>query len=329
MGTKRLGMSSPAVKKLVTRAQEVLQVQDRRETPSKKNGHFLHLAHYTSLEALISMLQDPSGGLRLSDSSTMNDPDEGKTTRDGRIFEKLLKEHPGKDSWLLKRYEAAHICCFVGVTNEGQGSGEDAALEAGDDLLFWRLYGNQGRGVSLTIPPHYAKELVDAAVVQRVTYRDEPPIETDLTSIANLLRDLDDLKRQAIEEDAWDTIRPEVIPAFDRLFGQRFLHKRSHYEMEREYRAVVFVGTDDGACTAAPRLSARGLHVQYGLVRSYVQIPELDCQRILTTNSRITIGRNVPESKDAKRALARLLKALGVSAGVVRMSLSRFKYRPR
>ena len=104
------------------------------------------LAHYTTLEAVISMLQSPKGGLRLSDSSTMNDPEEGCATRDGRHIRHLLDDEFEQDSWPRRRYDHAHVCCFVGVD---RGAKND--VEPGDDLLFWRLYGNDCRGLSMGI----------------------------------------------------------------------------------------------------------------------------------------------------------------------------------
>ena len=72
-----------------------------KENTSTKDS--LRLAHYTSVEAIISMLQVDGGGLRLSDSSTMNDPEEGQATRDGRAVLHQLKGEFGEESWLWRR----------------------------------------------------------------------------------------------------------------------------------------------------------------------------------------------------------------------------------
>lgn len=79
-------------KKIACQARKILQEYEGRLgiQPSDGGTSSLQLAHYTSLEALISMLQDSDGGLRLSDSSTMNDPGEGHATRDGREISRLL-----------------------------------------------------------------------------------------------------------------------------------------------------------------------------------------------------------------------------------------------
>ena len=108
----------------------------------------------------------------------------------------------------------------------------------------------------------------------------------------------------------------------------RFLHKRPHYSMEREYRAVAFVTDDDAP--EDQRFSARGHHVQYHRIRRYVQIPEVACDRILGTASRITIGANVPEGDYVRDNVATLVsKSLGLAPNVVSVRVSRTRYRPR
>ena len=258
----------------------------------------MHLAHYTSLEALVSMLQSPDDGLRLSDSATMNDPDEGLATSDDRVLVRLLEDEFGTESWVYQRYLSANVCCFVGI----QGRAE-TIIDAGDDLLFWRLYGNDCRGVSITIAPHVSNELVRSSVVQQVIYTDEPPLQIDIVSISALLKDLERIRMSARAEGIWNEISEEVIPSCDRMFAARFLRKRSHYEMEHEFRAVAFETPEDADEGNELRIDRRGVHVQYGLVRRYIQIPELRCNALLTSNSQITIGSNVPDHDDAKRAL--------------------------
>ena len=142
------------------------------------------LGHYTALEAVVSMLQSSNGGLRLSDSSTMNDPEEGRATRDGRNIKHLLEEQFAPDSWPRRRYDDAHVCCFVGVDRAAEDD-----VEPGDDLLFWRLYGNDCRGLSITIPTHVSADLLIGRYVQQVTYTDEPPPTTYPRKISLLMKE--------------------------------------------------------------------------------------------------------------------------------------------
>ena len=298
---------------------------DRAPQPDESETSSLRLAHYTSLQAIISMLQDPDGGLRLSDSATMNDPDEGRATTDDRLFSGLLTDQ-STAQWLRDRYESAYLCCFVGVVGK-----KEAPIDAGDDLLYWRLYGNECRGVSITMPPHFARPLVESCVVRRVTYTDEPRFrnDIDLTSISNILTELDHLRSCALEANLWHKVCWEVLPSCDRLFAQRFLRKRSHYSMESEYRVVVFDVHDVSGDPDEPRISCRGMHVQSGLCRRFVQVPQLSCKAFLTTNTQITIGSNVSEVDEARKAITELLQARDIAPSVVPVRVSTMRYRPR
>ena len=279
----------------------------------------LPLAHYTSLEAMVSMLQSPDGGLRLSDTSTMNDPEEGCATSEGGFVSHLLQKKLGEDSWVWKRYGAAHVCCFVGIERT-----DGRTIDAGDDLLFWRLYGSDCRGVSITIPPDVARELVENSMVERITYADELPIQMDWSVFSTFLKDLEELHSRALDADFWPKISQEVLVACDPLFKRRFLQKQSHYEMEQEYRAVVFLSEDD---EEDGRCSIRGKHVQYGRVRQYVQIPELNCVSILKTGSQITIGSSVPEPDNARDSLRELIKGSVEIPSAVSIRVSKVLYR--
>ena len=309
---------------IAERAQTLLaSIHPPSSDPATPSAVKFRLAHYTTLEALVSMLQTPSGGLRLSDSSTMNDPTEGRATREGRLIKHLLDDEFDKNSWPNRRYSDAHVCCFVGVHR-----GVDVDVDPGDDLLFWRLYGAECRGLSVTLAPHVSAHLLGNACVQQVIYTYDPPVRANLDSIVSLLRDLDELRSRAIDSHLWEKVFPRALPACDRLMAYRFLHKHPHYSMEREYRAIAFV-TDDNAPEDQP-FSARGHHVQYHRIRRYVQIPELACGKLFTTSSQITIGSNVAEIGSVEESLTELVSEnLGLAPNVVSVSVSRTRYRPR
>ena len=270
---------------------------------------------------MVSMLQAPDGGLRLSDTSTMNDPEEGCATSECSLVLHLMQEKLGEDSWVWKRYGAAHVCCFVGIERT-----DEQTIDAGDDLLFWRLYGSDCRGVSITIPASVSGGLVENSMVGRVTYTDELPIQMDRSVFSTFLKDLEELHSRALDADFWPKISQEVLDACDPLFKQRFLRKRSHYEMEQEYRAVVFSSEDDEEDTRYP---IRGKHVQYGRVRQYVQIQDLNWVSILKTGSQITIGSNVPEPDNARDSLRELIEGSVEIPSAVSIRVSKVLYRSR
>ena len=325
-GPSDLKLLQGEAKKIVRSARELCDSPHgiRRDPLCTDRLSSLRLAHYTSLEAIVSMLQTSDVGLRLSDSSTMSDPWEGRATSDGRAIYRLLEDEFGRESWVWKRYSSAHICCLVGIDQT-----EHKGPVAGDELLFWRLYGNECRGVSIGMPLHLSKSLVESSVVQKVIYTDERRMEVNLAAISRLLEDLESLRSRACEGGVWSEIVSIVIPECDLLLGQRFLLKRSYYEMEREYRALAFVTQEDDNAPEDRRYSCRGLHVQHSRIRAYIQLPELSSASIFTTGSQITIGNNVPDAPDAEDTVTSLLKGLGIAPNVVKVGVSQVEWRPR
>lgn len=298
------------------------QIQSASCDRKEDSYPIFRLAHYTTLEALVSMLQAQNGGLRLSDSSTMNDPDEGIATKDGRSIKQFLESEFRHDSWLRRRYENAHICCFVGVERGAAGG-----LEPGDDLLFWRLYGNDCRGLSITLSPESSTRLLQQNVVHEIIYSSDAPLTVDMRPLSRILNDLEQLRLGAIHANQWESIFSSVIPKCDLLMAYRFLHKNAHYSMEREYRTIAFVG-EDHCAPEDKHFVDRGQHVQYNRIRTYVQLAELVCRELLVTNSRITIGSNVPESEQVKCDITHLLsKSLKLAPNVVKVRESSERYR--
>ena len=309
---------------LAQRALDLLSAAQHRRSADCRD-EAVHLAHYTSLDALVSMLQADMGGLRLCLSSAMNDPREGEATTDDRIFCGLVDDLAGRMPWLRERYSSSFVCCFVGIPDR-----DDREIDAGDDLLFWRLYGSECRGVSITIPPHKSTDLLGCSLVRQVTYADEPPVQIELPSISTLLGDLDGLRTRALKRNLWTDASQDVLPYVDRLCGERFLHKHSHYEMEREYRAIVFDTEDDVAAGERSLVAHRGMHVQNGLLRKFVQVPQLGLRSVFTTGTQITIGSNVPEPRRVEKRLAQLIeKGLSLPPKVVSIRVSEIPYRPR
>ena len=160
-------------------------------------------------------------------------------------------------------------------------------------------------------------------------YTGDPTRRIDLRPISSLLHDLDALRARAIDAGLWELVCPAILPHCDLVMAYRFLHKRPHYSMEREYRAIAFVtGNDEGPEDG--HFPARGHHVQYHRIRTYVQTRQLACPAILSTDSQITIGANVPESDLVKQNVAGLVsKSLGHAPNVVSIRVSRTQYRPR
>ena len=283
----------------------------------------LHLAHYTSLEALISILQTSDGGLRLSHSSAMNDPEEGMTTTYDTILYRQLKDDADQMPWIYERYGAAFVCCFVGIEED-----DVRTIDPGDDLLFWRLYGNGCRGISITTAPHRSTQLVASSLVRQVTYATEALDVAEVNAVLELLRDLDQLRVRALEVELWPDVAQIVLPPCDGLLAERFLRKQIHYSIEREYRAVLFDAGVEMADRTGGIIVSGGTQVQNGLCRRYVQVEELMRTSILTTDTQITIGSNVAERDRVRWMIENSLDLLGLAPNVVPVRVSEIPYRP-
>ena len=116
----------------------------------------MSLAHYTSLDAVYSMFQRGDEALfRFSDTLHMNDPEEGRSVRWAeKIAENLEESYKIKSdrradpSWEGKMFASAYVLSFVGAKLTKKIRIE--AEKVGDDLSFWRTYGKDGRGCSMT-----------------------------------------------------------------------------------------------------------------------------------------------------------------------------------
>ena len=134
-------------------------IEDSHHTidqPIRNDRNFV--IHYTSIAALVSMLQDvsreepkdqeakcpeePEGKKalwRLYDSLHLNDPEEGV----------LLSRHlrlPRKHAW-LKESEVSHAYIASFILPD-----DNPKKDVDDNLVFWRTYGREGEGCSLSLP---------------------------------------------------------------------------------------------------------------------------------------------------------------------------------
>ena len=104
------------------------------------------VVHYTRIEVVVDMLmaciEEKPSYLRLYDTFHSNDPDEGKyLTRylDPAIRDGLM-EGPGNST-------CAYVTSFIRPESESQGDIRNVM----DNLVFWRTYGDDGAGCSLTV----------------------------------------------------------------------------------------------------------------------------------------------------------------------------------
>ncbi len=227
------------------------------------------VSHYTSLAAATSMMRGLANGeettLRLYDSAHCNDPGEGNF---------LVSEFSssGKYRWLEQGSEAGHayITSFV----EGEG-----LTDVGDDLVFWRSYGDNGKGCSLTLD-------VPQILLRRVKYGQSGMAEARrrilpvLDAVAPLAQDNDDFSK-AISGTIWGGLE-----------SVRYLYKEQAYHHEKECRVLK-----PGNPTAREPDNVRfEIFDQDGApfrVRHYREYRELALKKLLGSGSKLVLGPSI------------------------------------
>ena len=186
------------------------------EEPESKEDDFV--IHYTRITALVSMLKDAynrdkKSSFRLYDSVHLNDPDEGEYfTRDFKL--------PKKYDWLGKRdLGHAYIASFIIPNSE-----EDMS----NKLLFWRAYGEEGEGCSLSLP-------IPRSKLQKVLYGPKN-LERTVEELKSVLDLLDPLITEIDNPPIQKQLAATVWESLERI---RYLHKDDAYEYEKECRFVI------------------------------------------------------------------------------------------
>lgn len=248
-----------------------LQIENRHKIEETKSRFAIH---YTSIFALVSMLQDASTGhkkssLRLYDSIHSNDPGEGNY-----LIRDLLQDY----KWLEKTdVRHAYIASFIFPNTER----EKNAMS--DNLVFWREYGQAGEGCSLSLYAPFSK-------LRRVFYgpssEDAKRTVAELRSVLGLLDSLK-IDDPAIPEEAQKKLAESVCKSLEKI---RYLYKSEAYEHENECRFVLLESDieKDKICfeyqdrNSSPR------------IRHYYEHEDLQIKNLLHSGSSITFGPSIP-----------------------------------
>lgn len=259
------------------------------------------LAHYTSWENVIKMFELNHGVpiIRMYNYELANDPEEGKIkppeweALEDKAVNELFGDLLGRNESLkdLMVTESAFGCSF----SSGPRSG------VGDDMTYWRLYGNDGQGCSLRVPS------VPAAGAYKVRYRhrdfanrskseklEDEGVAARLSEFVDLAKEAVDCTPEKFKRDAAILVANAL---FRVLYGYYHLVKHIAYEDEQEWRII--------------RVMPRFDEVRYdtdspNLVKRYVNGPKLS--ELLETESVITIGPTVPNSAVARDFLKERVK---------------------
>ena len=278
--------------------EDVLQylIEERHKVEESENRFVIH---YTSIATLGSMLKDAfedeqekedtkpkiesppineKSYLRLYDSVHLNDPDEGN------YFSRNLNLSPKYDWLKEKDVRHAYITSFILPNSENDMS---------DNLIFWRTYGQEGGGCSLSLP-------IPRSRLQKVLYGSEEVKSTAeaLMPVLNLLDPLLEIDNSLIREQLAEI----VWKALERI---RYLYKSEAYRYEQECRFVLLESD----------IEKDKIRFEYQdrnnspRIRHYYEHEALQIKNLLQSGSSITFGPSIPvEYRDNLRYYIEELK---------------------
>ena len=291
----------------------VEEIRGRYAIPSSIS----HLVHYSTIDALFSMLgigirngkpvllskqgnidgnsQEPrSEFLRLYDTFYSNDPNEGYFFVNSVEEDNEFRERYRAIWDLFKRRSAspAYMTSLVCVES----------LDEVDDLVFWRTYGREGSGCALAIPIDRFK---DERALYQVQYG-----ETEVVSCLGVLEEILDAyiaingAKQMQELESFAEL-PGVLATG--LSPMVYLHKSDDYKYEKEARIVIpYSDISDGLYldTASTNSSPSSL-------RHFAQLDTLQMKNMLVSESLIKLGPTVEAPSNIQFVLQRVLEKLG------------------
>ena len=272
------------------------RIEERHKIDESASRQDKFIIHYTSIAALVSMLQDASKGdnkssLRLYDSVHLNDPDEGNYL--------ALNLLPQKYNWLGKTgVRHAYIASFILPTTESE---KDVIS---DDLVFWQAYGQEGAGCSLSLhaPLPRLRTVFYDPKKEKVKHTVK-----ELQSILELLDPLvaiDNSSRESIKKKLAET----VWKPLERI---RYLYKSKAYKHENECRFVLLEANidKDKIC-----FEYQDRNNSPARIRHYYEHEDFQIKDLMKSSSSITLGPCVPYRDDVKYCIKTLTdRVYGIS----------------
>ncbi len=285
------------------------KIENRHRLEEPESRKKVSVIHYTSIATLVSMLQNASvdrrsASLRLYDSAHFNDPDEGN------FFDRNLNLVKGHK--LLKARNAPHAYIASFIRPDAERAERNPV---NDDLVFWRTYGKDGEGCSLTLS-------VPSCRLRKVLYGTDKVKCTDLLlkSVLDLLYDslspLISIPEQPIDVQELTGI---VVGHLEKI---RYLYKDEAYQYEKECR-FVFPESDtdkEQICFEYGEQSNTPIRI-----RHYYEDQALKIKNILGTGSLITLGPRVPYPNNVRYYLETLLRKAGLLGPEIKISQIRYR----
>ena len=253
-----------------------------------------YLAHYTSVDALLSILSIPFRSadlfalgpghvdrskatdrafLRAYDTYNANDPNEGRFFVSKLPSQRLAKRY--NTVWQLFEDRSrlpAYVASFRGL----------AKLTDVDDLDYWRAYGDGGRGCAIVFPRSF---MADTPSLLQVRYgrNSVASAQGRVCDVLDSLNSVNSLRNHLLLSGS--NTGPKYLSSA--LSPIPFLHKAKAFRSESEVRVVIpFVDIPPGSLYGHDKLDRESGR----LFRHYVELPELHIERILKTGSQIVLG---------------------------------------
>ena len=286
----------PAFHRELLKLTDDIQSQHLLNTSSSLSS--LSCVHYTSIETLFSILQGKitcqRAYLRLYDSIHLNDPDEGRF---------LLRHIPEDERllWLRSRLAnpgTAYLNSFLASDSDDDN----------DNLVFWRTYGNEGCGCSISISPPRNK-------TYRVRYGRDKAADT-ANGIAQVVIELSPVVSRV------STLDPSLLNEFSisllKACGSIcHLYKSHAYEYENECRYVL---SHHDVESADINYEYHQRDDRIPRIRHYINQENLEIDHLLTSGSVVTIGPSVPNRQNVIESLNTLKDRAGLSRITIRPS---------
>ena len=280
--------------------------------------------HYTSINTLVSMLQNAAknrqnASLRLYDSTHFNDPDEGNylvrnllpPNNDLDESNYLVRNlnSPKAYDWSNSTYtDHAYIASFIIPDS-------DDNQNMSDNLIFWRTYGKEGEGCSLTLR-------IPRRRLRYVFYGVDEMKRTKqiLCPVLDSLSPLTGITKRPIREEVREKLANIFCKSFD---GIRYLYKSEAYKYERECRFIVNKSDIDASKI---RFEYKEQNNSPPHLRHYCEDDDLVVEKMLTSGSEVILGPCVPYRSDVNCCLEIMRDKAGLKDRL-KIKTSKISYR--
>lgn len=263
-------------------------------------------AHYTSWEKTMAIMECiDEAAIRLYNLEIANDPREGDVDRQEwrGLEEQAIWLDKNEDASDMRSQGSAYGCSFSSGTKRDHK--HPSTESVGDNLNFWRLYGNNGDGCSFMIPFRHEN-------MYRVRYYNSEGHNVDGVDgqdeeVLKLFEQLLNIGKEIVEADPPNNVIHFVVRNLRRLrTAYRHLAKNHYYKDEQEWRMI----------RVAPE--SNDIHFDVAdsrLIKRYINGDPWNS--LLMSRSVITIGPCVRNQAAALAYVEDRKRKLGLNATVV------------